>query len=330
MVDIEDIKARLSKETLNKIRLASEIDNTYIPTPSLGLNMTVRGFGIGKQTTLFGNQSAGKSTIAIQSAAIAQLQGRGVGYFDVERTFDPLWAKRLGMDCDAAFISQISSIGEYADIANDWIKAGIEFVVVDSTSELLANSFFDGDEIKAFADTNQVGQFSKDLGKAGGMIQGTNYSAAIVHIAQIRKQFSQFIVTTGAKQGHEVEHADSLRLRLFSSNSEKQRVMGSVQYGNNVFEEMIGRKVTWSVDKNKVNGHYDTGTFDLYFRGDEVGIDKFGELIEYGKKFGIVEGTTWLTIYGEKMQGTKNAVKHLRENPQVAEKLEAEILAQSI
>lgn len=321
---------RLSKDTLAKFRLGSEISKDYIPTPSLGLNMTIGGFGVGKQTTLWGNESAGKSAMAIQSAAIAQKQGRGVGYFDAEKTFDPEWARRLGCDPDQLFVSQVSSIAEYTDVANDWIRAGVEMIVLDSTSALMPKSFYDDGQLKPFENTGQIGQFARELGQAGRMVQGENFSCAMLHISQVRMDLAGFKPGMKASGGKETGHADSLRIKLFSGKGGDYVIPGKIQYGKNLVEEQIGRKVTWSVEKNKVNGHYGTGTYELYFLGDNVGIDKYGELIEYGKKYGIVEGSTWLTVYGEKFQGKANTVNYLRDNPEVAEKLEAEILGQSV
>lgn len=322
--------ARLSKDTLAKVRLASEIKKDFIPTPSLGINMSVGGFAIGKQTTIWGNESAGKSAIAIQAAAMAQAQDRGVAYFDVEKTLDPDWIRRLGADPDQMALSQVSSIGEYTDLAHDLIKAGVELIVVDSTSQLMPKSFYDEGEMKAFDNTGQIGQFAREMGQAGRMIQGQNFSAAIVHISQVRMDLAGFKPGMKASGGKEVGHADSLRIKIFSGRGENYALSGKIQYGDNLIEEQIGRKVTWVTEKNKVNGHYGNGTYDLYFLGDHVGVDKIGELIEYGKKYGIIEGSTWLTVYGEKFQGKANTVNYLRDNPEIAEKLEAEILAKSI
>ncbi len=330
MTNIEDIMARLSKETLNKIRIGRDISKEFIPTPSLGLNMTIDGFGIGKQTTLWGNESAGKSTLALQSIAIAQQMGRGCGYFDAEKTFDPEWARKLGVDPDQMMVSQVSSISDYADVANDWIRAGVQMIVLDSTSALMPKSFFNEGELKAFDNTGQIGQFAKELGQAGRMVQGQNFTAAIVNISQVRMDLAGFKPSMKASGGKEVGHADSLRIKLFSGKGGDNVITDKIQYGSNLIEEQVARKVTWTIDKNKVNGHYGIGTYNLHFRGGFVGIDKLGELVEYGKKYGVIEGTTWLTLYEEKVQGKDNMIKHLRNNPEVAEKLEAEIHAQSV
>ena len=190
--------------------------------------------------------------------------------------------------------------------------------------------FLDDGEMKPFENTGQIGQFARELGQAGRMIQGQNFSAAMLNLSQVRMDLAGFKPSMKASGGKETGHADSLRIKIFSSKGGDYVINGKVQYGNNLVEEQIGRKVTWTIDKNKVNGHYGTGTYDLYFRNDNVGVDKMGELVEYGKKYGIIEGTTWMSLYGEKVQGKAKLVELLREKPEFADKLEAEILAQSI
>lgn len=327
MTDIDEIMSRLSKDTLAKFRRGTDISKEFIPSPSFGLNQLIGGgFGVGKLTTLWGNESAGKSAHALQTSAIAQRQGLGVGYFDAEKTFDPVWARKLGVNTDEIFVSQVSSISDYADVCNDWIKAGVSLISLDSTSALMPKSFFENDEMKPFENTGQIGQFAKELGQANRMVQGTNFSAALINISQVRMDLAGFKPSMKASGGKEVGHQDSLRVRLFSSKSEDKALKGEV-FG---MQEIIGRTVTWSIDKNKMNGRYGSGTYALYTQGDFIGIDKASELLEYGKRYNIVEGSTWLSIYGEKFQGGAKAAAHIRENPEVAEKLEAEIIAKSV
>lgn len=329
MTGIEEILARLSPQTKEKYRLARDISKDYIPTASMGLNLVLGGgVGIGKQSTFWGNESAGKSALWLQSIGLNQKLGRGCAYIDAEKTFDWKWATRLGVNTDELLVSQVASIGEMTDISHDFIKAGVELIVVDSTSALMPKSFYDDGELKAFDKTGQIGQFARELGQACRMIQGENYSAAMVHISQVRMDLgNSFMPGMKSSGGKEVGHMDSLRVRLFSSQSEKQALLGQVKSGDLVLEERIGREVTWTVDKNKINGHYGTYKYDLYFRGDFVGVDRAGELVDWGVKYGaIAKGGAWFTILGERCQGRPNAVKYVRSNSQVADQLEKEIV----
>lgn len=327
MTNINDILAKLSKDSLSKFRLGRDISKDFLPTASYGLDRKVGGLGVGKQSTFWGNESCGKSAFFLETAGINQKLGRGVGYFDVEGTFDPDWATRLGVDVDELLVAQVSSIGDYADLANDWIKAGVELIIVDSTSALMPKSFFDEGEMKSFDKTGQIGQFARELGQSSRMIQGSNYSAALVHISQVRMDLgNSFMPGMKPSGGKETGHADSLRIRMFSSKSEKQAIMGNVFYGDIPVQEQIGRKVTWTVDKNKVNGKYGQGEYDLYVLGNKVGIDRNGEVLDYAIKYGVVEkGGAWLTVEGERLQGRTKALDYLENNPEIVEKLIASI-----
>lgn len=333
MTDIDEILSKLDKRTLEKFRMGREITKRVLPTASLGLNMTIGGgVGIGKQTTFFGNQSSGKSALMLQTIGLNQKNGVGCAYIDAEKTWDWEWAERLGLDIDHLPVAQVSSISDMADITNDWIKAGIELIVVDSTSALMPKSFYDDGNLKNFESTGQIGQFAKELGQACRMVQGTNFSAAFVNISQVRMDLgNSFMPGIKASGGKEVEHADSLRVKLFSSKSEKQALKGEVMRGGQLMEEIIGRTVTWNIDKNKVNGRFGTGTYDFITQGDNVGLDRVGELLDYGILFGVVEKRgMWIVIEGEKCQGRDNAVKFVKSNPEIVVKLEEELATKSI
>jgi hypothetical protein len=134
-----------------------------------------------------------------------------------------------------------------------------------------------------------------------------------------------------ASGGKEVGHADTLRIRMLSSKSDTYSIKGKIEVAGQLMEENIGRKVKWSIEKNKQNGHFGEGDYDLYFRGSNVGIDRLGEVLDYGIKYGLVrKGGAWIYLYDEKFQGRDKAADYLRENPEVVEKLEAEILGQPI
>lgn len=326
MTDIDEVLARLNKKTLDKFRMGRDISKLVLPTASLGLNMRIGGgLGIGKQTTLFGNQSSGKSAFMLQTIGINQKGGRACGYIDAEKTFDYEWAERLGVDVDHLPVSQVSSISDMADVCSDWIHAGIELITVDSTSALMPESFYNKDGVvKAFEDTRQVGQFAKDLGQACRMVQAANFNAAFVCISQIRMDLgNSFMPGTKASGGKEVEHLDSLRIKMFSSKSEKQAITGQVQRGSQLVQETVGRTVTWTVDKNKINGRWGSGSYDLLVQGDEVGIDRAGEVLDYAIKLGLVDQKgPWIVIFDEKLQGRSNAIKYIKQHDDVRNKLE--------
>lgn len=331
-VSIDDILALLDKDTLAMVQKGRDIENNFLPTASLGLNLLVKGLKVGAQHTFWGNEQSGKSAAMMQTVALNQRLGIPCAWVDAEHSFDPNWAERLGVDVDRLMVSQVSNIADAANLQVKLIGAGIKLVVLDSTSALKPASFYDDGELKDFSKTRQVGQFAKDLGNMCSYVQGRNWTCAVVHIAQQRTDLgNSFMPGLKAAGGMESGHTDQLRVRMFSSKSEKQALMGQVQRGGILIEERIGRTVTWTIDKNKLNGRYGTGTYGLYVLGDHIGVDRASELIAYGIKYGIVsKGGSWYDVYGERLQGDTKAVAYVREHGAVAEKLEAEISEKSV
>lgn len=331
-IDIEDILAGLDKDTLKMVRRGSEISKRKIPTVSFGLNQILDGgLSIGKQHTFWGNEQSAKSATMLQTIALNQRLGVPCAYIDAEHSFDYEWAARLGVDTDRILVSQASTISDVADLQVQLIDKGAELIVIDSTSSLMPKSFWKDGDMKNFDNAGQIGQFAKDLGQMCKMVQGINFSAAIVHISQVRMDLgNSFMPGMKPSGGKETEHNDSLRVRMFSSKSEKKAIIGQVQRGDILIEERIGRKVTWSIDKNKINGRYGEGEYDFYTSGEFIGVDRASELIAYGVKYGVVEkGGAWYTINDQRFQGDTKAVRYVRENPDVAAKIEADIIAQS-
>lgn len=328
MTDFDEVLSRLDAKTLKRFKLASAITVEKLPTASFGINLMLGGgIDLGKQTTMFGTESSGKSAFWLQTIAKAQNLGKTCAYFDAERTFDPKWATLLGVDVDKLWVPRINSIGDFTDDGMDFIRAGGDLIVVDSTSALMPRMFFDDKgAVKSFDDAKQMGRFSAEIGQSSRMILGENTDAALVHLSQVRMNFD----TGGFKshQGKEVGHLDSLRLKISTGKSDAYQVKDKVQRGDSIFDEQVGKKVSWSVEKNKMNGKDWVGIYNLMLENSEFpGIDYYSELIEWGKRYGKVGGTTWVDIYGEKLQGSFKAAKYLRSNPVIAEKLEQEIYA---
>ena len=329
-VSFEDIMASLDKETLSQVKVGSEINREIIPTASFGLNRVLGGgFRKGKQHTIWGGEQAAKTSFMLQTCGINQKRGENIAWIDAEHSFDPTWARRLGLDPDRVAVSEVSTIGELTDPQIRLIKKGFDIIVIDSTGALMPKSYVDKDgELKAFAETAQLGAVAKDLGQMCKMVQGINYSTAVVHISQARVDVGSPAMTKPFKPigGKEVEHTDSLRIRLMSSKAEANAIMGSTQYGMHLVEEKHGIPVTWKIDKNKINGKYGSGNYDFYIGGPHLGLDTAGELLDAAVKFGVVDkGGAWYTVFGERKQGRPNTVKYLRAEPEVLDKIRSEL-----
>jgi recombination protein RecA len=329
-ISFEDIMASLDKDTKSKIRIGSDIGREVVPTASIALNQLLGGgFRKGKQHTLWGGEQSAKTGLMMQTAAINQARGENIAWIDAEHSFDPAWARRLGLDPDRVAVSEVSTIAETTDLQVQLIKKGFDLIVIDSTSALMPKSYMDDGEIKPFGNTGQLGQVAKDLGQMCKMIQGINYTCAIVHISQARVDVGSSATTKPFKPvgGKEVEHTDSLRIRLSSSKAEAKALMGDIQRGNNIVQEKIGIPVAWNIQKNKINGRYGTGKYDFYIGGDRVGLDSAGELLDLAVNYGYVEASgAWFVVDGTKVQGRHKAVAYVRDNPAFAKELEVKVL----
>lgn len=329
MTDFEEVLSKLDKKTKQRFKLASEITTEKLPTASFGVNLMLDGgIDLGKQTTMWGGEHAGKSGFWLKTIQKAQEAGYVCAYFDAERTFDKKWAEKLGVDTDKLWVPRTNGIGEFTDSAMDFMRAGGGLVVVDSITALMPRMYFDEHgEIKSFDDAKQLGRFAAEMGQACRMLLGENTQCALVLLSQVRMDVGAPGTNTPQKGagGKEVFHLDSLRLRISTGRSENYTIKDKVRYGENLFEEVVGSKVSWSTDKNKMNGKMWSGTYNFMKMGETVGPDYNSELVEWGKKYGVITGSTWLDIYGESLQGNKNAIKHLNQHPEVAEKLEIDI-----
>lgn len=332
MTNIEQILSRLNPKTAEAFRIASQVENHLLPTPSLGLNIAIKGLGYGRQTTLWGNRSGGKTMFCLMAAAQAQKEGKSVAWIDAEKNFDKSWARRLGVDTDEMIISKITSIADMADAGYDLMKEGIDVLVVDSVSALLPQSFFeDKGEMKPLANTGQIGTFSKNLGTALNMFNRVNEHTALILISQVRTNITQTGGVPIPMGGIALQHMNSTQIKLWANPNIKEAIKGEVTNGDLVFERPVGRKTIWTVEKNRGPGMNMTGEYDLYFAGDFVGIDVVGEILDYGVEVGAVrKGGAWLYIGEEKFQGRPAAVKYLRQNTDIKEKIYQEILEKAV
>jgi len=330
MTDIDEILARLNPSVREKVLKALDTTSDKQELPSIGLTRTLGGgIGYGRQTLLWGNRSSGKTLFALQTVSKAQQEGKGYAWIDGERNFDKDWAGRLGVDNDQLIVSQVTSISDVADAVSDMIRAGVDGVVIDSISALLPSSFFsDKDEMKPMENTGQIGQFSKDIGTLSKMINSINHKAALILISQVRTNLGGYVAMLKPMGGLTIDHMNSTSIKLWSNTSDVKQIKGEIRNGDYLYKAPIGRKVDWFVDKNRGPGMGMSGAYDLYYAGDFVGVDTYGELIDLGVELGKVQkkGTSWYTIYGEQLQGKTEASKYLRETPEIFEKLKGDIL----
>lgn len=336
MSTIEEVLARLNPKTAQSFRIASEIEVNLLPTPSLGLNMAMGGLRYGGFTVLYGNRGSGKTLFALQAVREAQKEGKSVAWLDVEKNFNPHWARRLGVDPDKMLVDDKTiSIASMADKGVHLIQSGIDVLVIDSISVLLPQSYFedpkDGkEEIKNLSGTGQIGTFSKNMGQAINMLNAVNEKTAIIMISQVRNNIGSYGASISFMGGKAVEHAASTVLKLWRTPSDV--IEAEVHVGDGLLmKRPVGSPVTWTVEKNRGPGMGMSNTYDLYTGGDHIGIDLTGEVVTYGVEYGIIKkGGSWFTIEDEKFQGKPAVIDYLRNNPDIQEKIYGEILAKSV
>lgn len=316
MTDIDDILAKLNPKTAASFRRASTVSTEVLPTPSLGLNMALGGgLGYGKIHTLWGNRSSGKSLTCLGLAQQAQSDGKSVAWIDAEKNFDPKWARRNGVDPDRLMISRQTRIADVADSGADLIQKGVDLLLVDSMSVLLPQSYFVDGELKALADTGQIGTFSKNYGTMVSMFNDVNEHTCVVFVSQVRNKISTYGAAKSLMGGEAAEHINSTIIKFWSKPSEKDDIYGTIHNGDLILKRPIGRPVTWTLDKARGPGMHQSNSYDMYYAGDHVGIDLVGEIVDYGVEFGVIQkGGNWYHLDGQKYQGRAKFIEFLREN----------------
>ena len=322
----------LSKTTRNRILAASSITIERVPTASLGLNKVLGGgFGKGRQSVVFGNKSASKSSTMLQTIAEAQKRGEKCAWIDAENSYDPEWAASLGVDNDSLIVAPTKSVDDMTAVVCDLMKVKFGLVVVDSVSALLPSTYFEKDkdsELKeGLEGTKQIGTISKELGIAVNKFNYANSETALVLISQVRNQFSTWGAALKPMGGQAMMFFSSTVVKLWSSASEREQIQGEFVIGDKIVKQPIGRPVTYTVEYNKIGAPNQTGTYDFYYSGDSVGIDKVGELVDLAEVAGVIsKGGAWYKYGEEKFQGRPKVVAWLKENPVIREEIEQKVL----
>jgi recombination protein RecA len=325
----EEILTKLDPKTRQRIQLATEVDVQKQETPSIGLNLALKGgLGFGRQVLIWGNKSAGKSSFCLQMIGNAQKNGKSCAWIDSESSYSASWAEKLGVDSSQLIYSPAKTINDMVDVGTSLMTAGVDIIVVDSISALLPAIYFDkdGDELKQLQDTKQIGAEAKDMTHAVKMLNYANQNTLLVLISQQRNQFGSMHASHIPTGGMAVKFFSSTVVKLWSSEAEANQIKDDVKVGDKFIQQKVGRPVNWIVDYNKLGPPNLSGQYDFYYQGNTVGVDRVAEVLDVAEMMGRVErGGAWYTILGERLQGRAKAVQYLRDNPQVVDTLEAMI-----
>jgi len=191
-IQIEEFLSQLDPSLRKRLSNATDVEVRKQKTPSISLNNALKGgFAYGRQVMIWGNKSAGKSSFCLQMIGEAQKEGKLCAWIDAEQSFDPEWAKKLGVDTDKLVYSSAKTINDMVDVATQLMKAKIDIIIVDSISALLPAIYFekDSEELKALENTKQIGAEAKDMTNAVKMLNYANNQdgqTLLVLISQLR------------------------------------------------------------------------------------------------------------------------------------------------
>ena len=281
-----------------------------VPTGSLGLDIAlgIGGLPRGRVIEIFGLESSGKTTLALQTTAEAQKKGGVCGFIDAEHALDPVYARKLGVDLESLLISQPDNGEQALEITDTLVRSGaLDVLVVDSVAALTPRAEIEG-EMGDSLPGLQARLMSQALRKLTASISRSN--CMVIFINQIRMKigvmFGSPETTTG---GNALKFYASVRLDIRRIGSVKDR------------DEVTGNQTRVKVVKNKMAPPFKQVEFDIMY-GE--GVSKVGELIDLGVKAGIVEKSgAWFSYNSQRLgQGRENSKQFLRDNPVLADEIE--------
>ncbi len=284
-----------------------------IPTGAISFDaaLGVGGFPRGRVVEIFGPESSGKTTIALQVVAQAQKTGGMAAFVDAEHALDPGYAKKLGVDVDNLLVSQ-PDYGEQAlEITEALVRSGaIDVLVVDSVAALVPRSELEG-EMGDVQPGSQARLMSQALRKLTASISKSR--TMVIFINQIRMKI-------GVMYGSPETTSGGNALKFYASVRLDIRRIGAIKER----DEVVGNQTRVKVVKNKLAPPFKQVEFDIMY-GE--GVSKVGELVDLGVKAGVVEKSgAWFSYDSTRIgQGRENAKQFLKDNPDMAAKIEAQV-----
>ena len=284
-----------------------------IPSGSISLDhaLGVGGFPRGRIIEVYGPESSGKTTIALQVVAEAQKAGGVAAFVDVEHALDPVYARKLGVDIDNLLVSQPDFAEQALEITNTLIQSGsIDVLVVDSVAALVPKTELDGEMGDSFVGVH-ARLMSQAMRKLTGIVAKSN--TCLIFINQIREKigvmFGSPETTTG---GRALKFYSSVRLDI--------RRISSLKEG----EEVIGNRTKVKVVKNKVAPPFREAEFDIIYG---QGISREGDLIDLAVANTVVEKSgSWYSYKGDRIgQGRDNARQFIKDNPDFFRRIDVEL-----
>lgn len=310
---LSQIEKAFGKGSIMKLGQKTSVEVDVVSTGSIGIDLAlgVGGLPKGRIVEIFGPESSGKTTLTLHVIAEAQKKGGTCAFIDAEHALDPIYAKKLGVNIEDLIISQPDTGEQALEIADTLVRSGaVDVLVIDSVAALVPKAEIEGE----MGDSHmglQARLMSQALRKLTGSISRSN--CMIIFINQIRMKigvmFGSPETTTG---GNALKFYASVRIDI--------RRIGAIKDK----EEIIGNQTRVKIVKNKVAPPFRTVDFEILY-GE--GISRLGEIIDLGVKTNIIEKSgSWFSHDNIRIgQGRENVRNYLRENPQIAAKIEAQI-----
>ena len=310
---ISQIEKQFGKGAVMRLGQNATMNVEAIPTGSLSLDMAlgIGGLPRGRIVEIYGPESSGKTTVALHVVAEAQKRGGSAVFIDVEHALDPVYAKNLGVDIDQLLVSQPDTGEQALEICEALVRSGaVDVVVVDSVAAMVTKAEIEGE----MGDTHvglQARLMSQALRKLTGAIGKSN--AIVIFINQLREKI-------GVMYGNPETTTGGNALKFYSSVRLDVRRIESIKEGSNV----IGNKTRVKVVKNKVAPPFREAVFEILYG---KGISKWGELVDLAVQLDIIQKSgSWFSMGDERIGQGANSVKdYLIANPDIAEKVEAEV-----
>ena len=288
-----------------------------IPTGSLSLDIALGIGGVpkGRIIEIYGPESSGKTTLALHIVAEAQKRGGEVAFIDAEHALDPAYARALGVDIDSMLISQPDTGEQGLEICEALVRSGaLDVVVVDSVAALTPRAEIEGDMGDAHVGL-LARLMSQALRKLAGSIAKTN--CIVIFINQLREK-------VGVMYGNPEVTTGGRALKFYASVRIDVRRVEALKNGG----EVIGNRTRAKIVKNKVSPPFREAEFDIMY-GE--GISKWGELVDLAVKLDILQKSgSWFSMGETRLGQGRDAVKeYLKNNPELADRIEAEVRANS-
>jgi len=311
---LSQIERQFGKGSVMKLgKNDKAMDIEAISSGSLGLDIAlgIGGLPRGRIVEIYGPESSGKTTLALHTIAEAQKKGGICAFVDAEHALDVVYARKLGVSTDDLLISQPDAGEQALEIADTLVRSGaIDVLVVDSVAALVPRAELEG-EMGDVQPGSQARLMSQALRKLTASINKSK--TMVIFINQIRMKI-------GVMYGSPETTSGGNALKFYASVRLDIRRIGAIKER----DEVIGNQTRVKVVKNKLAPPFKQVEFDIMY-GE--GVSKIGELIDLGVKAGVVEKSgAWFSYDSQRIgQGRENAKSFLKENPDMAAKIEAAV-----